>query len=73
MREKLFLGKMRIIFIFSLISYSLGEKVILNLNLKEPVYVTSEKFLSFTLDPKVILSGDLKTHFLRWDDKFSDK
>lgn len=55
-----------IIFIFSLVCHSLAKEVILNLNIKQPIFVTSEKFLSFTLDPSWIFSDDLKNIFLRW-------
>ncbi|XP_043479696.1 uncharacterized protein LOC122509586 [Leptopilina heterotoma] len=53
-----------IIFIVSLICHSLAKEVILNLNDKRPIFTTSEKFLSFTLDPMSIFSDDLKSNFL---------
>ncbi|XP_015110943.1 uncharacterized protein LOC107037095 [Diachasma alloeum] len=38
-----------------------GEEVILSLNTKKPLTITSEKFLSFTLDPADILTSDFIT------------
>ena len=53
------------IFLSFSISASLAEDVILNVNIKRPVSVTSDKFLSFTIDPSVILTGDLKSNIIR--------
>ncbi|XP_063979946.1 uncharacterized protein LOC135163969 [Diachasmimorpha longicaudata] len=39
----------------------LGEEVILSVNTKKPLAITSEKFLSFTLDPTDILTSNFIT------------
>ena len=60
-------GKMGlfVILISISVSLSLADDVILNVNTKRPVSVTSDKFLSFTLDPTVILTDDMKSNILR--------
>lgn len=43
---------------------SRAEDVLLTVNIKKPLAVTSDKFLSYTLDPTVVLTGDALTWVL---------
>ncbi|XP_024224259.1 uncharacterized protein LOC100740391 isoform X2 [Bombus impatiens] len=52
--------------LYDLVIGSLTEKITLNVNLKEPIAVTDEKFLSLTIDPVTLLAGNaLSTDFER--------
>lgn len=47
--------------LFTNFHFVTSEDLLLNLNPKKVVAVTSDKFLSLTIDPAVLLSGDVLT------------
>lgn len=44
---------------FARVSYA--DEIFLTVNVKKPLALTSDKFLSYTLDPTVVLTGDALT------------
>lgn len=51
--------------LYDLVTGSLTEEITLNVNLKEPIAVTDEKFLSLTIDPVTLLAGNA-LRYVRW-------
>jgi hypothetical protein len=41
------------------IGLAVSDDIVLNINLKKPIAVVSEKFLSITLDPVVLFNSNL--------------
>ena len=45
--------------VYLMFGASVAEDLILNLNKEKPIAVTSDKFLSLTLDPAVLFKSDV--------------